>query len=118
MAALSKTDPQLKGLGRRERVMRLEVERRALRESARATEDALEALAAHLARIEAAKREWLRDRAQDEAERRTAIQEETAARRVIDDAATAQLERMYLHDFLPRIQAANQAAQVPRHRRK
>ena len=98
--------------------MRLEVERRALRESARSTEAALEELAAHLARIEAAKKEWLRERAHDEAERRTLAQEENAARRSIDDTAAAHLDRLYLTDLLPKLQAANSQAQVPRHRRK
>eukprot|EP00672_Neobodo_designis_P007617 CAMPEP_0174855192 /NCGR_PEP_ID=MMETSP1114-20130205/32687_1 /TAXON_ID=312471 /ORGANISM="Neobodo designis, Strain CCAP 1951/1" /LENGTH=117 /DNA_ID=CAMNT_0016089923 /DNA_START=32 /DNA_END=385 /DNA_ORIENTATION=+ len=116
--ALSKTDPQLKSLGRREKVMRLELERRALRESARATEAALEALSAHLARIDVAKKDWLRERAQDEAERRTLGNEETAARRSIEDTAAAHFDRLYLSDFLPKLQAMASPAQVPRHRRR
>jgi exonuclease VII small subunit len=117
MAALSKTDPAARGLVRLERITRLELERKTLRDATRDTELLVEELDQHLLRLERAKKEWLRGQTANEVGRKKLMALETLARRGLEDQAADVAERLHVMEFLPGLRKLRAAPQLPKHRR-
>jgi chromosome segregation ATPase len=117
MQALSRTDPALRSLHRRERITRLESERRALREAVQDTEGMLAELDAHLARVEQAKRDWLQSQHDAEAARRKLAGREASGRRALEAQAAEEVDHLYETFFIPELRRLRAAPVVPRHRR-
>ena len=115
--ALSTSDPQYHGLARHEYITRLELQRKTLRDAARDTEAMIDELDAHLARVAAAKREWLRAQHVMAQQRAGVVSAETAARRVLEAAGLGGAERLYNVELAPHVRALQAAPSVPRHRR-
>lgn len=121
MSAAASTDRKV--LAKRERVMRLDLERRALKEAARESAEAIASIDEHLAVVEQAKRDWLRRQNDLELQRKHVMGQEASARRGIDDTMRAETEQLVFVEWLPKLRRLKAVpgavrAPVPSHRRK
>lgn len=108
----------IKATLRNEKVTRLDIQRRQLRDALQVNDVLLDSVAAELEAIQALKQQWIYRQTQAEVERKTLMTRESRARGDMEAAARTWFEETLQIDFLPPLRKLRTVPVQPAHRRK
>lgn len=118
MSAAPASSEAVKSVNRTQRILRLDLEKKQLREALQINAAMLEELNVELAAVAHMKREWTHRQSQFEVERKVISSKEAKARQDLEADAKALFDDIYLVDFAPTLRRLRTAVAPPSHRRK